>query len=82
MKAKIISKVSKVILALMLVTMFIVKWLGYFHASASDIIACCFAAYGIVAGTIDINISLDKILEVINGKKPLPRCADRPEGDK
>lgn len=69
MKAKTISKVSKVSIAIALVGMFSLKWANVFpNATATDIIGCCLAAYGIVAGTIDLNISLDKIVDIVGGK--------------
>lgn len=68
MSAKIISKISKILLAIICMVAFVLKWRGILvNATSSEIIACCFAAYGIVAGTIDVNISLDKIVDILKG---------------
>lgn len=62
MTAKTVSKRFKIILSLMLVTTFVLKWVGIIpDANASDIIACYLTAYALVAGTIDMNIMLDNI---------------------
>lgn len=63
MTAKIISKLSKVLLSAALVVTFYYKWKGQLPgAETSSIIVCYLTAYGIVAGTIDMNIMLDKLI--------------------
>lgn len=63
MTAKIISKLSKVLLSGALVVTFYCKWKGLLPcADAGSIITCYLTAYGIVAGTIDMNIMLDKLI--------------------
>ena len=63
MTAKIISRLSKVILSGALAVTFYYKWKGLLPgADTSGIIICYLTAYGIVAGTIDMNIMLDKLI--------------------
>ena len=63
MTAKIVSKLSKVLLSGALVVTFYYKWKGLLPgADTSGIIICYITAYGIVAGTIDMNIRLDKFI--------------------
>lgn len=63
MTAKIISKLSKVLLSGALVVTFYCKWKGFLPcADTGSIITCYLTAYGIVAGTIDMNIMLDKLI--------------------
>ena len=59
--AKTISKVFKVVAPVGLVTCAVLKWVGVLpNASVGEICAVWGAVYGFGAGTIDINLMLEK----------------------
>lgn len=61
MHAKTMSKVFKVISTLFAVVMSLLKWQGIFsNVSIAEIIYISCFIYGAGAGTIDLNIMLDK----------------------
>lgn len=64
MKAKVISKYAKVISAVGLIVTTALRALNVIDISASDAAAVWALVYGLAAGTIDINIILDKIKEI------------------
>lgn len=62
MSAKIISKAAKIVTALAMIGAFCLKWAGVMpEAGAGEIVMCFCAAYAVAAGTIDVNIMLDKL---------------------
>lgn len=62
LKAKTISKIFKFVSVIGLITTFIVKWLGVFNAEAGEICLAWITVYGVGAGTIDLNIVIDKFI--------------------
>ena len=60
-KAKTISKIFKFVAAVGIIACAVLKWLGIMpNANAGEICAVWAMVYGIGAGTIDINLMLDK----------------------
>lgn len=64
MKAKVISKYAKVISAVGLIVTSVLKMIGVIDIDTSDAAAIWALVYGLAAGTIDINIILDKLKEI------------------
>lgn len=61
MEAKVISKVFKVIASLFLVVCSFLKWLGILkEVTITEICMVSGVLYGLGAGTIDLNIFIDK----------------------
>lgn len=61
MQAKVISKVFKFVATLGIVLCAILKWKGTLpDATMEEICMCWITVYGIGAGTIDLNIIIDK----------------------
>lgn len=59
-KAKDLSKLFKVISVCGIVLCHILKWLGILDAPSGEICGMWAVVYGLGAGTIDLNIMLDK----------------------
>lgn len=61
--AKDVSKWAKIAVGVILLALCVLKWTGVLaHASVWEICGACAVVYGIVAGTIDLNIVLDKFM--------------------
>lgn len=61
MKAKIISKAAKITVSLAFSAGCVFKWLGVMpNATIGELAIAAVTAYGIAAGTIDINLMLEK----------------------
>ena len=58
--AKVMSKIFKVIAVLGIIICHIFKWLGKLNAESSEICFMFAWVYGLGAGTIDLNIIIDK----------------------
>lgn len=58
--AKTLSKIMKVVAVLGIVICHIFKWCGKLNADSSEICFMWAWVYGLGAGTIDLNIMLDK----------------------
>ena len=58
--AKTMSKIFKVIAVLGIITCHILKWCGILNAESGEICFMWAVVYGLGAGTIDLNIMLDK----------------------
>lgn len=61
--AKDVSKWAKIVIGIVLLALCVLKWTGVLsHATVWEICGACAVVYGIVAGTIDLNIVLDKFM--------------------
>lgn len=60
MKAKLISKIYKAIVPIGIIICHVLKWLGIFDVSSGEICLMWSVIYGLGAGTIDINLMLEK----------------------
>lgn len=61
MKAKVLSKIFKVAVAVGILTSAILKWVEVLpNATIADICVLWSVIYGLGAGTIDLNILVDK----------------------
>ncbi len=58
--AKAMSKLFKVISVLGIIICHIAKWIGWIEAETTEICFMWAVVYGLGAGTIDLNIMLDK----------------------
>ena len=58
--AKVMSKIFKVVAVLGIIICHIFKWLGKLNAESSEICFMFAWVYGLGAGTIDLNIIIDK----------------------
>ena len=58
--AKVMSKIFKVIAVVGIITCHILKWCGKLSAESTEICFMWAVVYGLGAGTIDLNIMLDK----------------------
>lgn len=58
--AKSLSKLFKVISVLGIIICHICKWVGWIEAETTEICFMWAVVYGVGAGTIDLNIMLDK----------------------
>ena len=58
--AKTLSKIFKVLTVVGIIVCHIFKWLGKLNAESSEICFMFAWVYGLGAGTIDLNIMLDK----------------------
>ena len=58
--AKVMSKIFKVIAVVGIITCHILKWSGKLSAESTEICFMWAVVYGLGAGTIDLNIMLDK----------------------
>lgn len=62
MEAKNISKIAKIILGIVFYISCWLNWLLQLNIELWALAACHLIAYGIVAGTIDVNIIIDKFI--------------------
>lgn len=58
--AKTMSKIFKVVAVVGIVTCHILKWCGRLSADSTEICFMWAVVYGLGAGTIDLNIMIDK----------------------
>lgn len=58
--AKVMSKIFKVVAVLGIITCHILKWCGKLSADSAEICFMWAVVYGLGAGTIDLNIIIDK----------------------
>lgn len=58
--AKTMSKIFKVLAVIGIIACHILKWIGWIEAETTEICFMWAVVYGLGAGTIDLNIMLDK----------------------
>lgn len=61
--AKCISKIAKIALGLLFYASCWFNWLSNLGIGLWELAACHLTAYGIIAGTIDVNIIIDKFVK-------------------